>query len=152
MNKIRLIPKMLKLCNMIRIIAGGKKSNGWLVEACDEYEKRLRKPFVLSWDFVDEEKLTERVLKLPADTFVVLLDEHGKILDSPELSRAISEPLYAGRDVIFVLGGAFGHFPDELMVWSLSKLVFPHQICRLMLAEQIYRAQEIHDGRPYHHA
>ena len=142
---------------MIRIIAGGKKSNGWLVEACAEYEKRMRKPFVFEWDFIDEAKLAERVLRLPSDTFVVLLDEHGKILDSPELSRVISDPLFEGREVVFVLGGAFGHFPDELvrranLVWSFSKLVFPHQICRLILAEQIYRAQEIHDGRPYHHA
>ena len=142
---------------MIRVIAGGKKHASWLAEACAEYEKRLRKPFTMSWDFVDEERLAERVLRLPADTFVVLLDEHGKILDSPELSRMISVPLFAGREVVFVLGGAFGHFPDELvnranLVWSFSKLVFPHQICRLILAEQIYRAQEIHDGRPYHHA
>ena len=142
---------------MIRIIAGGKKSNGWLVEACGEYEKRLRKPYVVSWDFVDEEKLAERVARLPRDAFVVLLDEHGQILDSPELSSKISAPLNSGREVVFVLGGAFGHFPEEIvnranLVWSLSKLVFPHQICRLVLTEQIYRAQEIALGHPYHHA
>lgn len=142
---------------MIKIIAGGKKSNGWLVEACAEYEKRLRKPYVVGWDFVDEDRLTERVLKLDRSDFVVLLDEHGKILDSPELSRAITVPLETGRNVVFVLGGAFGHFSDELvdranLVWSLSKLVFPHQICRLILTEQIYRAQEIAFGHPYHHA
>ena len=142
---------------MIRIIAGGKKSNGWLVEACGEYEKRLRKPYVVSWDFVDEEKLAERVARLDHDAFVVLLDEHGQILSSPELSGKISVPLTAGREVVFVLGGAFGHFPEEMvnranLVWSLSKLVFPHQICRLILAEQIYRAQEIALGHPYHHA
>jgi 23S rRNA (pseudouridine1915-N3)-methyltransferase len=142
---------------MIRIIAGGKKSNGWLAEACGEYEKRLKKPFVVSWDFVDEEKLAERVLRLPRDAFVVLLDEHGEILSSPELSNCILKPLETGREVVFVLGGAFGHFPTEMveranLVWSLSKLVFPHQICRLILAEQIYRAQEIALGHPYHHA
>ena len=138
---------------MIRIIAGGKKSNGWLVEACGEYEKRLKKPFVASWDFVDEEKLSERVLRLPRDAFVVLLDERGEILSSPELSNRILKPLETGREVVFVLG----HFPAEMveranLVWSLSKLVFPHQICRLILAEQIYRAQEIALGHPYHHA
>ena len=146
-----------KILQMIKIIAGGKKSNGWLVEACAEYEKRLRKPYVVAWDFVEEEKLTERVLRLNRSDFVVLLDEHGKILESPELSRVITEPLTSGRDVVFVLGGAFGHFSPELvqranLVWSLSKLVFPHQICRLILAEQIYRAQEIALDHPYHHA
>ena len=148
---------MLKLCNMIRIIAGGKKSNGWLIEACGEYEKRLKKPFVVGWDFVDEEKLAERVLRLSRDAFVVLLDERGEMLSSPELSERILKPLETGREVVFVLGGAFGHFPAQLteradLVWSLSKLVYPHQICRLVVTEQIYRAQEIALGHPYHHA
>ena len=142
---------------MIKIIAGGKKSSGWLVEACAEYEKRLRKPYAVTWDFVDEERLPERVSRLDRDTFVVLLDEHGKMLNSPALSQKISEPLVSGRDVVFVLGGAFGHFPPELtnranLIWSLSELVFPHQICRLILIEQIYRAQEIALGHPYHHS
>ena len=142
---------------MIKIIAGGKKTNGWLLDACTEYEKRLRKPFNVEWLFVDEEKITEHVLKLSRDSFVILLDEHGEILKSPELSVKISSNLNNGRDVVFVLGGAFGHFSPELvgranLVWSLSKLVFPHQICRLILIEQIYRSQEIALGRPYHHA
>lgn len=142
---------------MIRIIAGGKKHASWLAEACAEYEKRLRKPFVIEWQFVDEEKLPERVARLSADDFVILLDEHGKILSSPELSEAMRVPLENGRDVVLVIGGAFGHFPKEMeeranLIWSLSKLVFPHQICRLVVTEQIYRAQEIYLGHSYHHA
>ena len=142
---------------MIRIIAGGKKHASWLAEACAEYEKRLRKPFVIEWQFVDEEKLPERVARLSADDFVILLDEHGKILSSPELSEAMRAPLENGRDVVLVIGGAFGHFPKEMedranLIWSLSKLVFPHQICRLVVTEQIYRAQEIYLGHSYHHA
>ncbi len=142
---------------MIRILAGGKKHAKWLAEACAEYEKRLRKPWVIEWQFVDEERLPERVAKLKREDFVVLLDEHGRILDSPELSKTLSAPLESGRDVVVVIGGAFGHFPPEMVaranvVWSLSKLVFPHQICRLVVTEQIYRAQEIHLGHAYHHA
>lgn len=148
---------MLKLCNMIRIIAGGKKHASWLAEACQEYEKRLRKPFNVEWQFVDEEKLPERVSRLKPDDFMILLDENGKIMSSPELSRAVLNPLENGRDVVLVIGGAFGHFSDEItsranLIWSLSKLVFPHQICRLIVSEQIYRAQEIALGHPYHHA
>ena len=143
--------------DMIKILAGGKKHNGWLLEACAEYEKRLRKPFVIEWQFVDEEKLDEKVLKLPREVFVILLDERGKILDSPALAETLRAPLESGRDVVLALGGAFGHFSPEMqsranVIWSLSKLVFPHQICRLILAEQIYRAQEICAGHPYHHA
>jgi 23S rRNA (pseudouridine1915-N3)-methyltransferase len=88
---------------------------------------------------------------------MILLDENGKIMSSPELSRAVLDPLENGRDVVLVIGGAFGHFSDEItsranLIWSLSKLVFPHQICRLIVSEQIYRAQEIALGHPYHHA
>ena len=142
---------------MIRVIAGGKKSNGWLLDACSEYEKRLRKPYDLVWDFVAEDKLCERVMKLSKEEFVILLDEHGRIFDSPELSRIVTDPLVNGRNVTLVLGGAFGHFSEDLVrranvVWSISKLVFPHQICRLIVTEQIYRAQEIALGHPYHHA
>ncbi len=139
------------------IIAGGKKNSGWVLEACAEYEKRLRKPFIMEWQFVDESKLNEKVSKLPASDFVILLDERGKILSSPELSQTIAEPLEAGRNVVFVIGGAFGHFDLEItkranLVWSLSKLVLPHQHCRMIVSEQIYRAQEIYLGHPYHHA
>ena len=142
---------------MIRIIAGGKKHANWLAEAAAEYEKRLRKPFTVEWQFVDEDKLPERVARLKADDYMILLDENGKIMSSPEHSETLRKPLENGRDVVLVIGGAFGHFSGEILarantVWSLSKLVFPHQICRLIVSEQIYRAQEIALGHPYHHA
>ena len=142
---------------MIRIIAGGKKHASWLKEACDEYEKRLRKPWAIEWQFVDEDKLDERVARLKPDDFMVLLDENGRIMTSPELSQALAGSLENGRDVVILIGGAFGHFSPDILaranvIWSLSKLVFPHQICRLIVAEQIYRAQEIYLGHAYHHA
>ena len=142
---------------MIRIIAGGKKHASWLAEACAEYEKRLRKPWALEWQFVDEDKLDERVARLKPDDFMILLDENGKIMTSPELCDTLKAPLETGRDVVIVIGGAFGHFSPDIMtranvIWSLSKLVFPHQICRLIVTEQLYRAQEIYLGHSYHHS
>ena len=141
---------------MIRIIAGGKKHASWLAEACAEYEKRLRKPWVIEWQFIDEDKLDERVARLKLDDFMILLDENGQILSSPELCQKMKMPLETGRDVVVVIGGAFGHFSPDILgranvIWSLSKLVFPHQICRLIVTEQIYRAQEIYLGHVYHH-
>lgn len=141
---------------MIRIIAGGKKHVSWLAEACAEYEKRLRKPWVIEWQFVDEDKLDVRVARLKPDDFMVLLDENGQILSSPELCQRMKPPLESGRDVTVVIGGAFGHFSPDILsranvIWGLSKLVFPHQICRLIVTEQIYRAQEIYLGHAYHH-
>lgn len=141
---------------MITIIAGGKKNNGWVREACAEYEKRLHKPFLAEWQFVEESKLNDKVSHLAPSDFLILLDEHGKILSSPELSKTVAGPLEAGRNVVFLIGGAFGHFSEAILkranlVWSLSKLVLPHQHCRVIVAEQLYRAQEIYLGHPYHH-
>ena len=140
---------------MIKIIAGGKKNAGWVAEACAEYEKRLRKPFDIEWQFVDEDKLEAAVLKCDERDLVILLDERGEMWDSPVLSKRLSAGLTSGRKVVLVIGGAYG-FSENMRqsayaFWSLSKLVFPHQICRLLVTEQIYRAQEIYAGRPYHH-
>ena len=142
---------------MIKILAGGKKNKDWLAEACGEYEKRLRKPFDLTWQFVEESELDSKVLSLDRDNFVILLDERGKILSSPELSEKMADTFGSAKNIVFVVGGAFGHFSPEMqaradLILSFSKMVFPHQICRLILAEQIYRAQEIYLGHPYHHA
>ena len=142
---------------MIRILAGGKKNRAWLLDACDDYEKRLRKPYEISWQFVDESELDAKVLALNAKSFVVLLDERGKLLESPELAHEINEVFLNGKELVFVIGGAFGHFSPAMqaradLILSFSKMVFPHQICRLILVEQIYRAQEIQLGLPYHHA
>lgn len=142
---------------MIKIIAGGKKNKDWLQEACAEYEKRLSKPFDLNWQFVEESELDSKVLALEKDNYVILLDERGKILSSPELSEKMETAFTSGKKIVFVVGGAFGHFSPEMqaradLILSFSKMVFPHQICRLILTEQIYRAQEIYLGHPYHHA
>lgn len=142
---------------MIRILAGGKKNRAWLLDACDDYEKRLRKPYEISWQFIDESELDAKVLALNAKSFVVLLDERGKLLESPELAHEINEVFLNGKELVFVIGGAFGNFSPAMqaradLILSFSKMVFPHQICRLILVEQIYRAQEIQLGHPYHHA
>ena len=155
-----LLVRQSKICYiylMIKILAGGKKNKDWLAEACGEYEKRLRKPFDLTWQFVEESELDSKVLSLDRDNFVILLDERGKILSSPELSEKMADAFGSAKNIVFVVGGAFGHFSPEMqaradLILSFSKMVFPHQICRLILAEQIYRAQEIHLGHPYHHA
>ena len=87
---------------------------------------------------------------------VVLLDERGKMLTSPGLSKLISERAVNGaRRVHFIIGGAFGVTETVRkradFVWQLSQLVFPHQLVRLILAEQIYRACSILKNEKYHH-
>jgi 23S rRNA (pseudouridine1915-N3)-methyltransferase len=77
------------------------------------------------------------------------------LLDSVAASRQLLAPLETGKSVVMVIGGAYGvsQAVQERadLVWSLSPLVFPHQLVRLVLIEQIYRMQEIATGRPYHH-
>ena len=142
---------------MIKIIAGGKKHSLDYAELIDEYEKRLRKPFDVVWEFVDEDKLNRKLQDWPfsSDSFVVCCDERGENISSNEFSQRLEKSFMDGRDVVILIGGAYG-FSDEVrqkadFVWSFSKLVFPHKIARLIVAEQIYRAQEIARGGHYHH-
>lgn len=149
----------------VRVLAVGKKHEKWVVDGIDRYEKRLRKPFDASWQLLPHSaregdaartEESERILaKVDRGAFLVLLDERGKNVDSPALAATLQGAFDAGRQVVVVIGGAYG-VSDEVrrradFVWSLSKLVFPHQLVRLILAEQLYRAQEIAAGRRYHH-
>ena len=142
---------------MIKIIAGGKKNAGWVQEACSEYEKRLRKPYDISWQFMEEEKLAKYLSEWPFDgrDFVICCDERGENISSPEYSKKLEASFVAGKNVIVLIGGAYG-FNESVrknsnFVWSFSRLVFPHAIARLVVTEQIYRAAQISAGTPYHH-
>ncbi len=149
----------------IRILAVGKKHESWVSDGIERYEKRLKKPFTDSWVFLPHsareglaarQEESERLLsRLSPSEYVILLDERGKMIDSPALSQRIIKPLESSINVTFIIGGAYG--VDDTVhqradyIWSLSPLVFPHQLVRLLLLEQLYRAQEIAAGNPYHH-
>lgn len=142
---------------MIHIIAGGRKHLDWVNIAVSEYQKRLKKPFNIEWELIEEEKLNQYLAKWPfsGQQYVILLDERGRNLSSPELSGILSQQFVNSREVVIIIGGAFG-VSEEIrqktnLVWSLSRLVFPHQLVRAILTEQIYRAQEIWNGGKYHH-
>ncbi|APF40707.1 23S rRNA (pseudouridine(1915)-N(3))-methyltransferase RlmH [Neomicrococcus aestuarii] len=149
----------------LRVLAIGKKHESWVDEGIARYEKRMKKPFDLSWQLLPHSaresdaartEESERILaKVSPQDFVILLDERGKNIDSPTLARTLTGAFDAAKPVTLIIGGAYGvdasvHSRANF-VWSLSKLVFPHQLVRLILAEQLYRAQEIAGGRPYHH-
>lgn len=149
----------------VRILAIGKKHENWVSDGIARYEQRLRKPFDVTWQLLPHSaregeaaraEESERILsKVDRDTFVVLLDERGQNIDSPALAARLQGAFDSSRQVAVVIGGAYG-VDDRVrsradFVWSLSKLVFPHQLVRLILSEQLYRAQEIAGGRPYHH-
>ena len=146
---------------MIRVLAVGKKVDRNLVDAINDYQKRLRPPFNVSWVYVPysakdgleaRQNESEALLKHISDRdYVILLDERGKQMTNAELTNELT----THDNVVVVIGGAYG-VNDELrqranLVLSLSKLVFPHQLVRLILIEQIYRSQSIYNGLPYHH-
>ncbi len=147
----------------ITILSIGKKSEPWIQPGVFRFLERLRLPFAAEMiilphssfegDRARQEESERISSRLRSDDFVILLDERGKNLSSPELSDLISN--HINKHIVFIIGGAYG-VTDEMrqranVTWSLSKLVFPHQLVRLILAEQLYRAQEIHRGSHYHH-
>lgn len=142
---------------MIRIIAGGKKSSGWVSEACAEYEKRLKKPFDIKWEILNEDKLDKKLSNwdFKPSEVVILADERGKNISSPELSDKLNKIFSSSSEAVIIIGGAFGVSEEARnkadFVWSFSRLVFPHMLMRIMVTEQIYRAQEIAHGGKYHH-
>ena len=142
---------------MIKIIAGGKKNSGWVADAISDFEVRLKKPFDIKWEVMEEEKLTKYLSewKFGADEVVILADERGKNISSPELSDKLNKIFNSSSSATIIIGGAYG-VSEEVrnradFVWSFSRLVFPHMLMRVMMVEQIYRAQEISRGGKYHH-
>jgi len=137
----------------LTIITIGKNKEKWLQEALFEYEKRLKNQAVFHWVLLkDEKSLIKQALK---EKSFILLDLEGKELDSPALAEKLEKLLETEKSQLsFVIGGDTG-VPEvlrekALMRLRLSKLTFTHQICRLILLEQIYRSFEILRGSGYH--
>lgn len=146
---------------MLKILAVGKRHDRNLVDAIEDYQKRLRAPFNVEWVLIqystkngDEARQdeSERLLEhIKPNDYVILLDERGDQLTSPAFSKLLADH----SDVTIVIGGAYG-VNDEMrrranVMLSISNMVFPHQLVRLILIEQIYRAQAIYLSHPYHH-
>ncbi len=96
------------------------------------------------------------VKAIPKRAFTIVLDIRGRMLDSPGLARRLTDLEARGaRDLVMVIGGALGLAPDIIKMandrLSLSPMTFTHDMSRLILAEQIYRACTIRAGEPYHH-
>jgi 23S rRNA (pseudouridine1915-N3)-methyltransferase len=155
---------------MIRIIAVGKIKEKALGESVNDYLKRIQ-PFhkTLIEEVADEAtsedpfqqksgivKEGERILaKLKSDDKVVLLDLQGEEQDSLEFAKSLDEHFtYSSTNLVFVIGGSAGVSDDVRnradRRWKLSACTFPHQIVRLLVLEQIYRAFKINRNQTYH--
>jgi 23S rRNA (pseudouridine1915-N3)-methyltransferase len=93
--------------------------------------------------------------RIPEGGFTCVLDREGKALSSLELARFLEERRQSGRDLCFVLGGPFGLEEDAKlraqMLLSLGPITLPHQLARIVLLEQLFRAHKIIAGEPYHY-
>ena len=154
----------------IVFLSVGKQHESYIQQGVDDFTKRLNKYFVAEWQLIAAPKnaasLSESELKkqegrlilqsLQQDDVLILLDERGKQWSSIELANFIQQKAVESKKrLVFLIGGAFG--VDELVssranfTWSLSKLVFPHMLVRLVLSEQLYRACTIIRNKKYHH-
>lgn len=148
----------------------GKAHDSYVKEGVTEFTKRISKYFPVEWTIIPVPKnagmLSEMDLKkregetilqwLKQDDYLVALDENGKQLSSESLSQFLQERASAStKNIVFLIGGAFGLDAAVLrraqLKWSLSQLTFPHQLVRLILAEQVYRACTIIKNEKYHH-
>ena len=149
----------------------GKSHEAYVKQGVEDFSQRINNYFKLEWELIPnikeaaglsvselKKKEAEVVLaKLQRDDFLVALEERGKQMTSTELANFLQiRANSATKRVVFLIGGAFGL--DETVLnrsntkWSLSNLVFPHQLVRLILAEQVYRACTILRNEKYHHS
>jgi 23S rRNA (pseudouridine1915-N3)-methyltransferase len=135
-----------------RLVAVGRMKDPVLRAACDEYIDRLR-----HYTRVEEREVKEeaRVLgAVPEGTRLVALTRRGEEWTSGQLAEWTGRWEMDGRDVTFAIGGA-DTLPDEVLrkaerLWSLSRLTLPHELARVVVYEQLYRAHTIRRGEPYH--
>lgn len=144
----------------IQVITVGKKHDKNLSQAISEYEKRLQPFCDFSWAFIpSSDKASESGAIIQAVSgfdFVVLLDERGLDFTSPQLAESIERAQNSSyKKMAVIIGGAFGVNQNVSqradVVLRLSRLVLPHQIVRLIVVEQLYRAYSILAGSSYHH-
>ncbi|HMH32534.1 MAG TPA: 23S rRNA (pseudouridine(1915)-N(3))-methyltransferase RlmH [Puia sp.] len=155
----------------IQFWAIGKNHEPYVKPGIEDFTKRISKYFPVEWMIIPSAKhgglISETELKkkegsaifdlLTQDDYLVALDEGGKQFSSTGLAQFLQGKANdSTRSLIFLIGGAFGLGQPILkradLQWSLSKLTFPHQLVRLMLSEQLYRACSILRNEKYHHA
>ncbi len=148
----------------------GKAHEAYVKDGIADFTKRIARYYPVEWNLIPMPKnagmMSEMDLKikegemilnfLSDDDYLVLLDERGKLLSSEGLADFIQQRANASeKNIVFLIGGAYGTDKKIMQradfTWALSSLVFPHQLVRLILAEQVYRACTILRNEKYHH-
>ena len=141
----------------VRLIAAGTRLPDWINEGVADYAKRFAHGLQFELIEIALAKQVERMQAAIGDRdYIVALEVGGRALSTPELARWLADRRAGGRDLALLIGG-----PDGLdsalsaradFRWSLSPLTWPHGLVRVMVAEQLYRAQSLLQGHPYHRA
>ena len=152
----------------ITLLAVAGRPGRWVTEASDTYLKRLPRAWGVTVELLapsrkgnandaalrqadDWERLQKRVTQ---DSCVVVLDERGDALASRSFASNVGQWQRDGKNVIFIIGGPDGVSDDcrsrASLMLSLSAMTMPHEMARIMLIEQLYRAHTILEGHPYH--
>jgi 23S rRNA (pseudouridine1915-N3)-methyltransferase len=154
----------------IKLLSVGRRMPGWIDAGFREYAMRL--PAACALDLVEIEpgrrgkgadtQLARRVegrrmlARLPKGAQAIALDVHGRNWSTEQLAEQLAGWMADGRDLALLVGGPEGLAEPCIEraegLWSLSPLTFPHQLVRIILAEQLYRAWSILAGHPYHRA
>lgn len=153
----------------ITLLLVGKTTDSRLISLIEDYRKRLLHyaPFelVVLPDLKNTKSLSEEQIKtaegeailrfVTPSMDVVLLDEHGREFRSVEYAEWLQKKMGSGKDLTLVIGGPYG-FSEAVYARangkiSLSRMTFSHQMIRIMVIEQLYRAMTILRGEPYHH-
>ncbi len=154
----------------LSIRAIGKSNESYIKEGVEEFTKRISNYFPIAWNIIFlpkssgllsslalKRKESEMILQsLKQDDFLVALDENGKQFNSEGVAKFLQQRASdSTKNIVFLIGGSYGLDSSILekaqLRWSLSSLTFPHQLVRLILAEQIYRACTILRNEKYHH-
>lgn len=139
----------------VRLIAAGTRLPGWINTGVADYARRFAHGLRFELVEIALARQAERMeAAIGARDYVVALEVTGRAMTTPELAKWLAERRAGRRDLAFLIGG-----PDGLDAaltaradfrWSLSPLTFPHALVRVMVAEQLYRAQSLLQGHPYH--
>jgi 23S rRNA (pseudouridine1915-N3)-methyltransferase len=148
----------------------GKSHEAYVKPGVEEFTQRISKYYKTEWNLIpapknaglmnemdSKKKEGELILGLVnKDDYLIALDERGKQLSSEGVAELIQKKANEStRSLVFLIGGSYGLHETVLQranfIWSLSPLVFPHQLVRLIVAEQVYRACTILKNEKYHH-
>ena len=154
----------------ITLLFTGKTKPAYLDQGVQDYVQRIKHYTPLQLIEIQDLKKTkgfpqrkimesegDKILNyIRTEDFVILLDERGKQMSSPELAGWIEKKaLHSVKSIVFVTGGAFGFekkvYDRANMLLSVSKMTFSHQLIRIIFLEQLYRAFSLIKGQPYHH-